>query len=90
MTMRPRFLSLRHWAFISETVREGLSSMRMSVPLRTPAAAPTRRHSSFERRPVWSFLLSTRPSPASRRMTSCSRVISSENTATVLPVDLAA
>ena len=90
MTMRPRFLSRRHWAFISETVSEGLSSMRISVALSAPAAVPTRRHSSSERRPVWSFLLSTRPSPASRRMTSCSRVISSENTATVLPVDFAA
>ena len=88
--MRPRFLSRRHWAFISETVSEGLSSMRMSIALSAPAAVPTRRHSSSERRPVWSFLLSTRPSPASRRMTSCSRVISSENTATVLPVDFAA
>ena len=62
--------------------------MRMSAALSTLAAEAIRLHSSSLRRPVWSFLPSTIPSAESRRVTSCSRLISSEKKATVLPLAL--
>ena len=70
---------------MSATVREALSSMRMSVAESTLTAEPMRRHSSSLSLPVCNFLPSTRPSAESRRVTSCSRLISRENMATVLP-----
>ena len=75
--------SRRHLAFISATVMEGLSSTRISVWLRAADAIASLVHSSSVSLPVASFWLSTKLSPARRRMASCSRDISREKKATV-------
>ena len=58
MTTRPRSSTRRHLAFMSATVRAGLSSMRMRVRDRAATARETLSQSSGESRPVRSFLLS--------------------------------
>ena len=64
--------------------------MRMSMRLRAEAASAIFSQSLSRRLPVMSRVFSTRPSLAIRRVTSCSRDISSEKMATVLPDSLAA
>ena len=79
----------RHLAFMSATVSMGLSSMRMSVCRRVRAAWVTFPQSEGLSRPVSSRPSSTSPSEDSRRVTSCSLLISRENTATVFLLCLA-
>ena len=64
--------------------------MRMSRRLRVEAPSAMRTQSLSRRLPVVRRVFSTRPSVAIRRVTSCSRDISSEKMATVLPEVLAA
>ena len=90
MTTSPRLSTRRHLAFMSATLREGLSSMRIWVLFRAAEAAAMRFQSSSESLPVTSFLLSTKDSPEIRRMASCSRLISREKKTTVLPENLPA
>ena len=84
MTTRSRSLTMRHWAFMSETVRVGLSSMRIGDSLSVLAAAATSRHCCSVSWPVSRFCDGTSEARERRRLTSCSRDISSENTATFL------
>ena len=83
MMTSPKLSRRRSLAFISATVMEGLSSIRISVWLREAAAMEILLHSSSVSLPVASFLPSTKLSLASRRMTSCSRDISRLKMATV-------
>ena len=85
MTTSPRFSTRRHLAFMSATEREGLSSIRILVWFRAEVARATFSQSSSESRPVVSFLLSTKDSLLSRRMASCSRLISREKNTQALP-----
>ena len=64
--------------------------MRMSRRLRVDAPSAMRTQSLSRRLPVTRRVLSMRPSPARSRVTSCSRDISRENTATVFWDALAA
>ena len=64
--------------------------MRISMRLRLEAASAIRCQSLSRKLPVVSRWFSTSPSDAMRRVTSCSRDISSEKIATVLPEVLAA
>ena len=59
--------------------------MRISIRLRLDAASAIRCQSPSRRLPVVRRVFSTSPSAAIRRVTSCSRDISSEKMATVLP-----
>ena len=68
---------------ISATVMAGLSSTRISVWLSAEEAMESLLQSSSSRWPVVSFWFSTKLSVDKRRMTSCSRDISSEKKATV-------
>ena len=85
MTTSPRFSTRRHFAFMSATDRDGLSSIRMLAWFRAEAASATFSQSSSVRLPVVSFLLSTKDSLLSRRMASCSRLISNEKNTQALP-----
>ena len=86
---RPRFSRRRHLAFMSAAVSMGLSSMRMSVSRRTRPAWVIFPQSEGLSRPVMRRPRSTRPSEDIRRTRSCSRLISREKMATVLPLCLA-
>ena len=70
-------------AFISATDSMGLSSMRMSTLFKTVAAAAIFSQSVSRRAPVFRRVFSTSASEDSKRVASCSRDISRENTATV-------
>ena len=89
MTTRPRLSSRRHLAFMSATDSMGLSSIRMSTLFKIVAAPAIFSQSVSRREPVLRRLFSTRASEDSRRVASCSRLISRENTATVLRTALA-
>ena len=64
--------------------------MRISIRLREDAASAMRCQSLSRRLPVTRRVFSTSPSLAMSRVTSCSRDISREKMATVLPDSLAA
>ena len=89
MTTRPRFSMRRHLAFMSATVRSGLSSILMSVRLSVEAASAIFTQSLSRRLPEMSRPFSTSASLDSTRVTSCSLDISREKTATALPLALA-
>ena len=76
-------------AFMSATDSMGLSSMRMSTLFKMVAAPAIFSQSVSRREPVLRRLFSTQASEDKRRMASCSRDISRENTATVFWVLLA-
>ena len=90
MTTSPKLSMRRHLAFMSATVSRGLSSMRISRRLREEAPSAIFTQSLSRRSPLMRRVFSMRPSLASRRVTSWSRDISSEKTATVWPDSLAA
>ena len=87
----PRLSMRRHLALMSATDREASSSRYILAWLNVAVAMATRFHSSSPTmRPLLSFLLSIRHSVATRRIPSWARLISRENTATLLPECLAA
>ena len=89
MTTRPRSSIRRHLAFMSATVSSGLSSMRMFSPESTAAALAMFTQSCSRRLPVTRRWFSTVAWLERMRVTSCSRDISSEKTATDLPLERA-
>ena len=74
---------------MSATDSMGLSSIRISTLFRMVAAPAIFSQSVSRRAPVLRRLFSTNASEASKRVASCSRLISREKTATVLWTALA-
>ena len=87
MTTRPRFSSRRHLAFISATESMGLSSMRISTRFKTGGGSGDLSPVRLPQGAGFQAVVFHAGLRAQRRMASCSRDISRENTATVFWVD---